>query len=96
MSDLPHVCMLILWVYSLIFASMAVTFVFCSDLYNFIIHTSQSCVMNIVDLHIMCVLVSLKGLWLGIFTCVFLETGFFLVLLYKLDWKKITQKVIFL
>ncbi|XP_044077772.1 multidrug and toxin extrusion protein 1 isoform X4 [Siniperca chuatsi] len=32
------------------------------------------------------------GLWLGLFICVFLETGFFLVLIFKLNWKKVTHK----
>nr|XP_040037085.1 multidrug and toxin extrusion protein 1-like [Gasterosteus aculeatus aculeatus] len=32
------------------------------------------------------------GLWLGILTCIFLETGFFLILIFKLDWKKVTLK----
>ncbi|XP_031728409.1 multidrug and toxin extrusion protein 1 [Anarrhichthys ocellatus] len=32
------------------------------------------------------------GFWLGIFTCVFLETGFFLFLIFKLNWKKVTYK----
>ncbi|XP_037323226.2 multidrug and toxin extrusion protein 1-like isoform X1 [Pungitius pungitius] len=32
------------------------------------------------------------GLWLGILTCVTLQTGFFLILIFKLDWKKITLK----
>ncbi|KAF3840802.1 hypothetical protein F7725_006664 [Dissostichus mawsoni] len=32
------------------------------------------------------------GLWLGIFICVVLETGFFLFLIFKLNWKKITHK----
>ncbi|KAK2828650.1 hypothetical protein Q5P01_019684 [Channa striata] len=32
------------------------------------------------------------GLWLGLFLCVLLETGFFLVLIFKLNWKKVTQK----
>uniref|UniRef100_A0A8C9YYG3 Multidrug and toxin extrusion protein n=1 Tax=Sander lucioperca TaxID=283035 RepID=A0A8C9YYG3_SANLU len=33
------------------------------------------------------------GLWLGLLICAFLETGFFLFLIYKLNWKKITHKV---
>uniref|UniRef100_A0A3Q3SR67 Multidrug and toxin extrusion protein n=1 Tax=Mastacembelus armatus TaxID=205130 RepID=A0A3Q3SR67_9TELE len=33
------------------------------------------------------------GLWLGILICVFLEVGFFLILIYKLNWKKVTIKV---
>ncbi|XP_034462990.1 multidrug and toxin extrusion protein 1 [Hippoglossus hippoglossus] len=32
------------------------------------------------------------GLWLGILICVLFETGFFLTLIYKLNWKKVTQK----
>ncbi|KAM7398045.1 hypothetical protein PAMA_006081 [Pampus argenteus] len=32
------------------------------------------------------------GLWLGLLICVFLQTGFSLVLIFKLNWKKITQK----
>ncbi|KAI3373657.1 hypothetical protein L3Q82_022262, partial [Scortum barcoo] len=32
------------------------------------------------------------GLWLGLLTCVSLETGLFLVLIFKLNWKKVTQK----
>ncbi|KAM9348851.1 multidrug and toxin extrusion protein 1 [Symphorus nematophorus] len=32
------------------------------------------------------------GLWLGIFICCFLEVGFFLILIFKLNWKKVTQK----
>ncbi|KAK5858506.1 hypothetical protein PBY51_002639 [Eleginops maclovinus] len=32
------------------------------------------------------------GLWLGIFICVSLETGFFIFLIFKLNWKKVTQK----
>ncbi|XP_026184064.1 multidrug and toxin extrusion protein 1 [Mastacembelus armatus] len=32
------------------------------------------------------------GLWLGILICVFLEVGFFLILIYKLNWKKVTIK----
>lgn len=32
------------------------------------------------------------GLWLGLFICVLLEMGFFLVLIFKLDWKKVTRK----
>ncbi|KAM8898350.1 multidrug and toxin extrusion protein 1-like isoform 1-T1 [Spinachia spinachia] len=34
----------------------------------------------------------LLGLWLGILTCLFVETGFFLTLIYKLNWKKVTLK----
>lgn len=36
----------------------------------------------------------LEGLWLGLLISVFIETCIFLVLTYKLDWKKITRKVI--
>ncbi|KAM7374365.1 hypothetical protein PAMP_007027 [Pampus punctatissimus] len=32
------------------------------------------------------------GLWLGLLICVVLQTGFFLFLIYKLNWKKVTQK----
>ncbi|TKS82927.1 Multidrug and toxin extrusion protein 1 [Collichthys lucidus] len=32
------------------------------------------------------------GFWLGIFIGVFLETGFFLILIFKFNWKKVTQK----
>uniref|UniRef100_A0AAQ6IQJ8 Multidrug and toxin extrusion protein n=1 Tax=Anabas testudineus TaxID=64144 RepID=A0AAQ6IQJ8_ANATE len=32
------------------------------------------------------------GLWLGLLICVLLETGFFLMLIFKLNWKKVTQK----
>ncbi|KAL3042898.1 hypothetical protein OYC64_020754 [Pagothenia borchgrevinki] len=32
------------------------------------------------------------GFWLGIFICVVLETGFFPFLIFKLNWKKITDK----
>uniref|UniRef100_A0A673AAE2 Multidrug and toxin extrusion protein n=1 Tax=Sphaeramia orbicularis TaxID=375764 RepID=A0A673AAE2_9TELE len=32
------------------------------------------------------------GLWLGLLICVILEMGFFLVLIFKLDWKKVTRK----
>ncbi|XP_054482549.1 multidrug and toxin extrusion protein 1 [Anoplopoma fimbria] len=34
----------------------------------------------------------IMGFWLGIFTCVTLETGFFLFLIFKLNWKKVTHK----
>ncbi|XP_045896767.1 multidrug and toxin extrusion protein 1 [Micropterus dolomieu] len=33
-----------------------------------------------------------KGWWLGLLICVFFETGFFLVLIFKLNWKKVTHK----
>lgn len=36
----------------------------------------------------------LIGLWLGLFLCVLLEVGFFLVLIFKLNWKKVTQKAL--
>ncbi|XP_029304710.1 multidrug and toxin extrusion protein 1-like isoform X1 [Cottoperca gobio] len=32
------------------------------------------------------------GLWIGIFVCIFFETGFFLFLIFKLNWKKVTHK----
>ncbi|XP_056263689.1 multidrug and toxin extrusion protein 1-like isoform X1 [Pseudoliparis swirei] len=32
------------------------------------------------------------GLWIGILTCVFFETGFFLFLIFKLNWKKVSYK----
>ncbi|XP_053297768.1 multidrug and toxin extrusion protein 1 [Pleuronectes platessa] len=32
------------------------------------------------------------GLWLGLLICVFFQTGFFLVLIFKLNWKKVTLK----
>ncbi|CAK6953884.1 multidrug and toxin extrusion protein 1 isoform X2 [Scomber scombrus] len=32
------------------------------------------------------------GLWLGLFVAIVLETGFFLILIFKLNWKKVTQK----
>ncbi|XP_028277136.1 multidrug and toxin extrusion protein 1 isoform X2 [Parambassis ranga] len=32
------------------------------------------------------------GLWVGLLICVFLQTGFFLFLIYKLNWKKVTHK----
>ncbi|KAK5887490.1 hypothetical protein CesoFtcFv8_016089 [Champsocephalus esox] len=32
------------------------------------------------------------GLWLGILICVVLETGFFLFVIFKLNWKKITHQ----
>lgn len=34
------------------------------------------------------------GLWLGLFVCVLLEVGFFLVLIFRLNWKKVTQKAL--
>lgn len=36
---------------------------------------------------------ALLGLWLGLFICVTIEVGFFIVLIFKLDWTKVTQKV---
>uniref|UniRef100_A0A672HLI9 Multidrug and toxin extrusion protein n=1 Tax=Salarias fasciatus TaxID=181472 RepID=A0A672HLI9_SALFA len=35
----------------------------------------------------------LIGLWLGIFMCVFFETGFFIGLIFKLNWKKVTAQL---
>lgn len=32
------------------------------------------------------------GFWLGIFTAIVFETGFFLILIFRLNWKKVTQK----
>ncbi|KAK5613376.1 hypothetical protein CRENBAI_022821 [Crenichthys baileyi] len=32
------------------------------------------------------------GLWLGLLICVFIQTSFFLVLIFKADWKKVTHK----
>lgn len=32
------------------------------------------------------------GFWLGIFTCVVVESGFFLFLIFRLNWKKVTHK----
>uniref|UniRef100_A0A8C4GS86 Multidrug and toxin extrusion protein n=1 Tax=Dicentrarchus labrax TaxID=13489 RepID=A0A8C4GS86_DICLA len=32
------------------------------------------------------------GFWVGLLVCVFFETGFFLILIFKLNWKKVTQK----
>ncbi|KAJ0062039.1 hypothetical protein NL108_015279, partial [Boleophthalmus pectinirostris] len=34
------------------------------------------------------------GLWLGLLVCVLLEVGFFLFLIFKLNWKKVTQKAL--
>lgn len=34
------------------------------------------------------------GLWVGLFVCVLLEVGFFLVLIFKLNWKKVTRKAL--
>ncbi|KAK7926157.1 hypothetical protein WMY93_008467 [Mugilogobius chulae] len=34
------------------------------------------------------------GLWVGLFVCVLLEVVFFLVLIFKLNWKKVTQKAL--
>uniref|UniRef100_A0A8C2I4X9 Multidrug and toxin extrusion protein n=1 Tax=Cyprinus carpio TaxID=7962 RepID=A0A8C2I4X9_CYPCA len=33
------------------------------------------------------------GLWIGFFGCVFLQSLFFIILICKLDWKKVTQEV---
>ncbi|XP_018547678.1 multidrug and toxin extrusion protein 1 [Lates calcarifer] len=32
------------------------------------------------------------GLWLGLFICVFIQTCFFLLVIFKLNWKKVTHK----
>uniref|UniRef100_A0A1A8FDR7 Multidrug and toxin extrusion protein n=2 Tax=Nothobranchius korthausae TaxID=1143690 RepID=A0A1A8FDR7_9TELE len=32
------------------------------------------------------------GFWIGLLLCVLLQTGFFLYLIFKLNWKKVTQK----
>ncbi|KAK9955701.1 hypothetical protein ABG768_015560 [Culter alburnus] len=34
------------------------------------------------------------GLWTGFFGCVFLQSLFFIILIYKLDWKKVTQEAL--
>ncbi|CAM4670505.1 unnamed protein product [Leuciscus chuanchicus] len=34
------------------------------------------------------------GLWIGFFGCVFLQSLFFSILIYKLDWKKATQEAL--
>ncbi|NP_001274473.1 solute carrier family 47 member 2, tandem duplicate 2 isoform X2 [Danio rerio] len=34
------------------------------------------------------------GLWIGFFTCVFLQSLFFIILIYRLDWKKATQEAL--
>ncbi|XP_067232652.1 solute carrier family 47 member 2, tandem duplicate 2 [Chanodichthys erythropterus] len=34
------------------------------------------------------------GLWTGFFWCVFLQSLFFIILIYKLDWKKVTQEAL--
>uniref|UniRef100_A0A8C6VZV2 Multidrug and toxin extrusion protein n=1 Tax=Nothobranchius furzeri TaxID=105023 RepID=A0A8C6VZV2_NOTFU len=34
----------------------------------------------------------LLGFWIGLLLCVLLQTGFFLFLIFKLNWKKVTQK----
>lgn len=36
---------------------------------------------------------SLVGLWLGLLTCVMLQTGLFLTIIYTLNWNKVSQKV---
>uniref|UniRef100_A0A667Y6Y6 Multidrug and toxin extrusion protein n=1 Tax=Myripristis murdjan TaxID=586833 RepID=A0A667Y6Y6_9TELE len=33
------------------------------------------------------------GLWTGLFICVVLQTGFFITLIFKLNWQKVTQEV---
>uniref|UniRef100_A0A8C5DC23 Multidrug and toxin extrusion protein n=1 Tax=Gouania willdenowi TaxID=441366 RepID=A0A8C5DC23_GOUWI len=35
----------------------------------------------------------ITGLWLGIFLSAFIESGFFVCLIFKVNWKKVTQKV---
>ncbi|XP_035523082.1 multidrug and toxin extrusion protein 1 [Morone saxatilis] len=32
------------------------------------------------------------GFWVGLLICVFFETGFFLIVIFKLNWKKVTHK----
>ncbi|XP_043076894.1 solute carrier family 47 member 2, tandem duplicate 2 isoform X2 [Puntigrus tetrazona] len=34
------------------------------------------------------------GLWIGFFGCVFLQSLFFIILIFKLDWKKATQEAL--
>ncbi|XP_067279194.1 multidrug and toxin extrusion protein 1-like [Pseudorasbora parva] len=34
------------------------------------------------------------GLWIGFFGCVFLQSLFFIILIYKLDWEKATQEAL--
>ncbi|XP_056118146.1 multidrug and toxin extrusion protein 1-like [Rhinichthys klamathensis goyatoka] len=34
------------------------------------------------------------GLWIGIFGCLFMQSLFFIILIYKLDWKKATQEAL--
>ncbi|XP_056302390.1 multidrug and toxin extrusion protein 1-like [Danio aesculapii] len=34
------------------------------------------------------------GLWIGFFTCVFLQSLFFIILICKMDWKKATQEAL--
>ncbi|GAA6089182.1 multidrug and toxin extrusion protein 1 [Tachysurus ichikawai] len=34
------------------------------------------------------------GLWSGIFVCVFLQSLFFLIIIYKLDWKRATEEAL--
>ncbi|MCJ8740612.1 hypothetical protein PDJAM_G00060890 [Pangasius djambal] len=34
------------------------------------------------------------GLWSGLFVCVFLQSLFFLILIYKLDWKRATEEAL--
>lgn len=35
----------------------------------------------------------LLGLWLGLFICVSIQAVVFLILIFKLNWKKVTHKV---
>lgn len=46
-------------------------------------------VSNTVTIH-----VSPSGLWLGLSVCSVLEVVFFLILIFRLDWKKVTHEVI--
>lgn len=34
------------------------------------------------------------GLWVGFFVCVFLQSLFFIILIWKMDWKKATQEAL--
>lgn len=36
----------------------------------------------------------IKGLWIGLLVCVLLEVGSVLILVFKLNWKKVTQKAL--
>uniref|UniRef100_A0A4W5JKR0 Uncharacterized protein n=1 Tax=Hucho hucho TaxID=62062 RepID=A0A4W5JKR0_9TELE len=38
-----------------------------------------------------CVL-SLSGLWVGLFICVILQTGFFIFLIFKLNWQQVAKE----